>query len=49
MKLGKMTPPAASEFFTSILMGLQLHGQHDLSQPLLLALAVLAYDLLVRW
>ena len=47
MKQGKMTPPAAQEFFTSILMGLQMHGQHDLSQPLIIALAVQAYDILV--
>ena len=47
MRQGKMTPAAAQEFFSSILIGLQMHGQHESSQPLILALGVQAYDILV--
>ena len=42
-----MTSAAAAELFKCVLIGLQMHGQHDLSQPLLIALGVLTYELLV--
>lgn len=43
---GKMTPELASDSLTSVLLGLQTHGQHDANQGSLLVLGTLLYSTL---
>lgn len=41
-----LTPEIASHVMTSLLLGLQVHGQHDANQGALLALGAQLYELL---
>lgn len=45
---GNLLPDAVSWFFTSVLKGLQTHGQHDGCMAALVHLAFQIYEALVR-
>lgn len=45
---GNLLPDAVSWFFTSVLKGLQVHGQHDGCMAALVHLAFQIYEALVR-
>lgn len=45
---GNLLPDAVSWFFTSVLKGLQIHGQHDGCMAALVHLAFQIYEALVR-
>lgn len=45
---GNLLPDAVSWFFTSVLKGLQIHGQHDGCMAALVHLAFQTYEALVR-
>lgn len=45
---GNLLPDAVSWFFTSVLKGLQVHGQHDGCMAALVHLAFQIYEVLVR-
>lgn len=45
---GNLLPEAVTWFFTSVLRGLQVHGQHEVCNSTLSHLAMLIYENLVR-
>lgn len=45
---GNLLPEAVTWFFTSVLRGLQVHGQHEVCNTTLSLLAMLIYESLVR-
>lgn len=45
---GNLLPEAVTWFFTSVLRGLQVHGQHEVCHTTLSLLAMLIYENLVR-
>lgn len=45
---GHLLPEAVTWFFTSVLRGLQVHGQHEVCHTTLSQLAMLIYENLVR-
>lgn len=46
--VGNLLPEAVTWFFTSVLRGLQVHGQHEVCHTTLSLLAMLIYENLVR-
>lgn len=45
---GNLLPEAVTWFFTSVLRGLQVHGEHQVCHTTLSQLAMLIYENLVR-
>lgn len=45
---GNLLPEAVTWFYTSVLRGLQVHGQHEVCNSTLSQLAMLIYENLVR-